>query len=420
MEKTNHFIRLFVFLMSFGGLGGVAAAQQYRLPMGDCDKSHACYVTSYFSHRGGDWACDDKYYSRHYGTDFGIGGFRQMKKGRTVVAAADGEVIGFTSDCDDDCSFDCDGPIECCKCETGKYGFGNYVEILHPDGKKTRYGHLRKNSVPLSVGIGTQVTCGQMIGQVGSSGCSCGPHLHFEVVNENGVRDDPFSGECGGPRSYWTSQGSYDGLPGKACDPGSRGSAPSSPGGGNGSMVCEAPQLLFPTQNDTNIKLTPLFSWLHVQCGDRVADVYRIQVNTSATFPPECETSETQDVCKWLIAFNGTTSNYETRLFVPEHFLREGTTYFWRVRGGHTSGVGGRWSPVWQFKTAWNSSPNPPGCIPQPEVCDSKDNDCDGMIDENFLNNDLLTRPCSNGCFNGNEWCKVGRWVACDARPCGG
>jgi murein DD-endopeptidase MepM/ murein hydrolase activator NlpD len=56
-------------------------------------------------------------------------------------------------------------------------GYGNYVVIQHDAGLKTLYGHL------LAIGVkeGQQVKRGQLIGLVGSSGNSTGPHTHFEV-----------------------------------------------------------------------------------------------------------------------------------------------------------------------------------------------------------------------------------------------
>jgi murein DD-endopeptidase MepM/ murein hydrolase activator NlpD len=65
-------------------------------------------------------------------------------------------------------------------------GYGNLVEIEHADGVRTRYGHLsRLNVVPSE-----RVTQGQIIGQVGSTGRSTGPHLHYEV-RVNGIAVDP-------------------------------------------------------------------------------------------------------------------------------------------------------------------------------------------------------------------------------------
>lgn len=58
-----------------------------------------------------------------------------------------------------------------------KAGFGNTIEIIHGDGFVTRYAHNQENLVK----VGDAVSKGQVIGKVGSSGRSTGPHLHFEV-----------------------------------------------------------------------------------------------------------------------------------------------------------------------------------------------------------------------------------------------
>jgi outer membrane protein assembly factor BamB len=50
------------------------------------------------------------------------------------------------------------------------------------------------------------------------------------------------------------------------------------------------------------------------------------------------------------------------------------------------------------------------GIEPSNEICDNKDNDCDGLIDR-------LTRPCSNICFSGIESCNSGAWDTCSALP---
>jgi len=60
-------------------------------------------------------------------------------------------------------------------------GCGWYVEIAHPDQVVTRYCHLVREP---AVRVGQQVVAGQVIGHVGTSGNSTGPHLHFEIHTE--------------------------------------------------------------------------------------------------------------------------------------------------------------------------------------------------------------------------------------------
>jgi murein DD-endopeptidase MepM/ murein hydrolase activator NlpD len=68
-----------------------------------------------------------------------------------------------------------------------KKGYGAYVEVTHDDNTKTRYAHLQEGS---NISVGTQVDTGQKIGQIGVTGRSSGPHLHYEVF-ENGGKVDP-------------------------------------------------------------------------------------------------------------------------------------------------------------------------------------------------------------------------------------
>lgn len=56
-------------------------------------------------------------------------------------------------------------------------GYGNYVVIAHPNGTQTLYGHMSK----VLTTVGAHVSAGDVIGKVGSTGMSTGPHVHFEV-----------------------------------------------------------------------------------------------------------------------------------------------------------------------------------------------------------------------------------------------
>jgi murein DD-endopeptidase MepM/ murein hydrolase activator NlpD len=99
-----------------------------------------------------------KVYRKHTGID--IGG----RHGASIVAADSGTVITSTY----------------------SSSYGNYVVISHGNGVTTLYAHMSSRKVS----DGAKVTKGQVIGLVGSTGVSTGPHLHFEV-SINGSRVNP-------------------------------------------------------------------------------------------------------------------------------------------------------------------------------------------------------------------------------------
>lgn len=70
-----------------------------------------------------------------------------------------------------------------------KGGYGNMIEIDHGNGLTTRYGHLSK----VDVAVGDTVTRGQLVGYVGSTGRSTGPHLHYELrINDKPINPRRF------------------------------------------------------------------------------------------------------------------------------------------------------------------------------------------------------------------------------------
>jgi murein DD-endopeptidase MepM/ murein hydrolase activator NlpD len=67
---------------------------------------------------------------------------------------------------------------------------GNSVEIRHPNGFVTRYGHM--SGFRRGINVGTRVHQGDVIGYVGMTGLATGPHLHYDMLR-HGNRMDPLS-----------------------------------------------------------------------------------------------------------------------------------------------------------------------------------------------------------------------------------
>lgn len=132
----------------------------------------------------GSWSQSQPYHSAHNGIDLAA------PMGTRVYAAADGVV-------------DLAGVVPM---------GGNEVHIQHPNGLATRYSHLSR----FATGVGKKVKAGHVIGYVGSTGMSTGPHLHYMVHNPgtgpmgygNHVNPAPYMGlqgkdlgEAGGAQS---------------------------------------------------------------------------------------------------------------------------------------------------------------------------------------------------------------------------
>jgi murein DD-endopeptidase MepM/ murein hydrolase activator NlpD len=78
------------------------------------------------------------------------------RQGDPIVATADGQVVAVDYDAG---------------------GFGNNVIIRHKHGFYTRYGHM----LSIRVQTGQRVQQGEVIGYIGNTGLSTGPHVHYEV-----------------------------------------------------------------------------------------------------------------------------------------------------------------------------------------------------------------------------------------------
>jgi len=140
-----------------------------------------------------DYRGGRKSYNRHQGTDWDVPNFRWMDRGFPVLAAADGRVTAVH-----DGEFDRN--VSC-----GFLGIlkpPNLVELTHADGTRSRYVHLRRGSV--RVRVGQSVAAGEALGEIGSSGCSTAPHLHFEVRGPDGAILDPFQ------PNLWTEPPPYE------------------------------------------------------------------------------------------------------------------------------------------------------------------------------------------------------------------
>ncbi|RVU38498.1 M23 family metallopeptidase [Hwanghaeella grinnelliae] len=161
---------------------------KFRMPA-RCKIGRTCLVQHFVDTESGadakDFKCGTLTTSGNQGTHFRLPGPQEMQKGVPVVAAASGEVIRVR-----DGLPDVDVTLVG-RDALGSSGFGNVVLLKHRDGYLSAYGHLKRGSVV--VAKGQAVRAGQKLGEIGLSGATDFPHLHFEI-RKDGKVIDPFTG----------------------------------------------------------------------------------------------------------------------------------------------------------------------------------------------------------------------------------
>ena len=183
------------------------ASIRFDLPVA-CELGKTCWAVQYPDVDPGpgvrDFACGERSYRGHEGTDFGVASLADMRAGVPVIAAADGVVSRVRDGIPDQYHGAVDG-------SNGGLDCGNGVVIKHGGDLRTVYCHLRQGSV--RVEPGAWIRRGEPIGLIGMSGRAQFPHVEFAVFRE-GEMVDPFLGlepnldQCGISSSgtLWSEQ----------------------------------------------------------------------------------------------------------------------------------------------------------------------------------------------------------------------
>jgi len=145
-----------------------------------------------------DFSCGNRTYDGHRGIDNFLTPFSwnmMDRKEVQVVAALPGVIVNKH-----DGEFD-----RQCTIDPANQPPANFVVIQHDNGLLSFYYHLKNGSVTTKA-LGAPVALGEVIGYVGSSGFSSGPHLHFEVQTASGTVIEPFGGRCNPGGTHWAQQ----------------------------------------------------------------------------------------------------------------------------------------------------------------------------------------------------------------------
>ncbi len=167
----------------------VSAAEEgmFHFPVA-CTLEKDCWIVNYVDVDSGpgarEYTCGPRTYDGSSGTDIAVRDYRTMQEGVFVFAAADGKVLRVR-----------DGEPDTIRAREDIESLdekecGNGILIEHDNGVQALYCHLKKGSI--TVRPGDKVIALQPIAQIGHSGKTEFPHLHFEVIRD-GATLDPFT-----------------------------------------------------------------------------------------------------------------------------------------------------------------------------------------------------------------------------------
>ncbi|WP_262692511.1 M23 family metallopeptidase [Kordiimonas aestuarii] len=154
-----------------------------------CEPGKDCWIARYVNHgQGGkakDYLCGGQSQPGHKGTDIAIADLGRMADGVAVLAAKSGTILRVR-----------DGMPDVSVRKTGKAEVegqkcGNGIVLAHDNGDESQYCHLKNNSI--TVAQGDTVTAGDQIAEIGLSGQTEFPHLHY-MLRRDGQIIDPFDG----------------------------------------------------------------------------------------------------------------------------------------------------------------------------------------------------------------------------------
>lgn len=191
----KNIVVLYSLILALLLVNSTAAGAQNTLKFGlpiACTPEIDCWILNYVDLAGDkgvvkDPACQSRSYDDHKGTDIAIRSKAVMDQGVKVLASQDGTIERVRNGEPD--RFPTAEDLE--QIKKDRKECGNAVLIDHGNGWKTLYCHLKKDS--LSVKVGDNVKKGDPIGEVGLSGFTEFPHVHFGIMNNNKILD-PFTG----------------------------------------------------------------------------------------------------------------------------------------------------------------------------------------------------------------------------------
>ena len=163
----------------------------FHLPI-DCKIGEDCWIMNYVDMGVDDGeqtdpACYNRTYDNHKGTDFALLDGKAMEQGVNVIAPMDGTVKKIRDGAED--FWPTKAQLDDMRAKRTQCG--NAILLDHGQGLETIYCHLKKDSIIVSTG--QQITTGDVLAQVGLSGMTEFPHLHFGITKDKKIID-PFTG----------------------------------------------------------------------------------------------------------------------------------------------------------------------------------------------------------------------------------